>query len=50
MDDLKKAEKDGAISQDEHKRLEVEVQKVTDDAIRRVDEVLKTKEQEIMQV
>jgi ribosome recycling factor len=50
MDDLKKAEKDGAISQDEHKRLEVEVQKVTDEAVRRVDEVLKTKEQEIMQV
>jgi ribosome recycling factor len=50
MDDLKKAEKDGAISQDEHKRLEVEVQKVTDEAVKRVDEVLKTKEQEIMQV
>jgi ribosome recycling factor len=50
MDDLKKAEKDGAINQDEHKRLEVEVQKVTDEAVRRVDEVLKTKEQEIMQV
>src|SRR5579871_6408657 len=50
MDDLKKAEKDGAISQDEHKRLEVEVQKVTDEAVKRVDEVLKTKEHEIMQV
>lgn len=50
MDDLKKAEKDGAISQDEHKRLEVEVQKLTDEAIRRVDEALKTKEHEIMQV
>jgi ribosome recycling factor len=50
MDDLKKAEKDGAINQDEHKRLEVEVQKVTDEAVRRVDEVLKSKEQEIMQV
>ena len=50
MDDLKKGEKDGAINQDEHKRLEVEVQKVTDEAVRRVDEVLKTKEQEIMQV
>ena len=50
MDDLKKAERDGAISQDEHKRLEVEVQKLTDEAIRRVDEALKTKEHEIMQV
>ena len=50
MDDLKKAEKDTVISQDEHKRLEGEVQKATDEAIRRVDEALKTKEQEIMQV
>ena len=50
MDDLKKAEKDGAISQDEHKRMEAEVQKLTDEAIKRVDEALKTKEQEIMQV
>jgi len=50
MDDLKRAEKDGAISQDEHKRLEAEVQKITDEAVGRVDEALKTKEQEIMQV
>jgi ribosome recycling factor len=50
MDDLKRAEKDGAISQDEHKRLQTEVQKLTDEAVRRVDEALKTKEQEIMQV
>jgi ribosome recycling factor len=50
MDDLKKAEKDTVISQDEHKRLEGEVQKLTDEAIKRVDEALKTKEQEIMQV
>jgi len=49
-DDLKKAEKDGAINQDEHKRMEAEVQKHTDDAIRHVDEALKTKEQEIMHV
>jgi len=50
MDDLKKAEKDTVISQDEHKRLEVEVQKITDEAVKRVDEALKTKEHEIMQV
>ena len=49
-DDLKKAEKDGAINQDEHKRMETEVQKLTDEAIKRVDEALKTKEQEIMHV
>jgi ribosome recycling factor len=49
-DDLKKAEKDGAINQDEQKRMEAEVQKFTDEAIKRVDEALKTKEQEIMHV
>lgn len=49
-DDLKKAEKDGVITQDEQKRMEAEVQKFTDEAIKRVDDALKTKEQEIMQV
>jgi ribosome recycling factor len=49
-DDLKKAEKDGAINQDELKRMEAEVQKLTDEAVGRVDEALKTKEHEIMQV
>ena len=49
-DDLKKAEKDGAINQDELKRMEADVQKLTDEAIKRVDEALKTKEQEIMHV
>jgi ribosome recycling factor len=49
-DELKKAEKDGAITQDEHRHMEVEVQKLTDDAVHRVDEALKTKEHEIMQV
>src|SRR5580658_1356603 len=49
MDDLKKAEKDSAITQDEHKRMESDVQKMTDEAVRRVDEALKVKEHEIMQ-
>ena len=49
-DDLKKAEKAGDISQDEQKKMETEVQKDTDAAIKRIDETLKTKEQEIMQV
>jgi ribosome recycling factor len=50
MEDLKKAEKDGVISQDELKRMETEVQGFTDAAVKRIDETLKTKEQEIMQV
>lgn len=49
-DDLKKAEKAGDISQDEQKKMETEVQKDTDAAIKRIDEALKTKEVEIMQV
>lgn len=49
-DDLKKAEKVGDISQDEQKKMETEVQKDTDAAIKRMDESLKTKEIEIMQV
>jgi ribosome recycling factor len=49
-DDLKKAEHDGTISEDEHRRMHAEVQKITDEAVHRVDEALKTKEHEIMQV
>ncbi|MFN4091937.1 MAG: ribosome recycling factor [Brevundimonas sp.] len=49
-DDLKKAEKASEISQDEQKKMEAEVQKDTDAAIKRIDESLKNKEVEIMQV
>jgi len=49
-DDLKKAEKASDISQDDQKKMETEVQKDTDAAIKRIDETLKTKEVEIMQV
>ena len=49
-EDLRAAEKAHVISQDEEKRMETDVQKLTDEAIRRVDEALKTKEQEIMHV
>ena len=49
-DDLKKAETASEISQDEQKKMEAEVQKDTDAAIKRIDEALKAKEVEIMQV
>jgi ribosome recycling factor len=49
-DDLRKAEKDAVINQDELKRMVDEVQKLTDEAVKHIDGVLKTKEQEIMQV
>jgi ribosome recycling factor len=47
---LKKSEKDGAISQDDLRRAEAEIQKLTDANIREIDEMLKRKEQEIMEV
>jgi len=50
MDSLKKAEKDGDISKDEQKGFEGDVQKLTDTFIGRIDEALKAKEAEIMQV
>ena len=49
-DDLKKAEKASDISQDEQKKMEAEVQKDTDAAVKRIDEMMKVKEAEIMQV
>jgi ribosome recycling factor len=50
MDLLKKLEKDHAISQDEHKRFGEEVQKATDDHIKKIDDALRHKEEEITQV
>jgi ribosome recycling factor len=50
MDDLKKAEKASEISEDEEKKGGAEVQGFTDAAIKRIDELLKAKEAEIMQV
>jgi len=50
MDALKKAEKDGKIGQDEHHKLGDELQKLTDEHIRDIDQALQSKEQEIMQV
>lgn len=50
MDLLKKMEKDKVVSEDEVKRHEGEVQKVTDDAISQVDKLLADKEKDIMVV
>jgi ribosome recycling factor len=48
--DVKTQEHDGAVSEDEAKRLGVEVQKLTDRYIALVDEVLKKKTAEVMEV
>ncbi len=48
MDDLKTDEKKHEISEDEHKRLAVEVQKLTDNVIAEIDAAAHNKEQEIL--
>ena len=50
MDELKKAEKDGDISKDEQHDHDADIKAITDEFIRKVDETLNNKEQEIMQV
>lgn len=50
MDGLKKMEKDGEISEDDLRGMSEDVQKLTDSFIQKIDEALKSKEAEIMQV
>jgi ribosome recycling factor len=50
IDHLKKLMKDKAISEDDEKRHETEVQKATDKAVGEIDQALAVKEKEIMQV
>lgn len=49
-EEAKKLEKDGEISEDELRRCQDEVQKLTDRYIEKIDELLKVKEKEIMEV
>jgi ribosome recycling factor len=48
MDGLKQDEKKHEISEDERKRLETEVQKMTDDTIKEIDGATQAKEKEIL--
>ncbi len=50
MESLKKMEKDGEISQDEHHTRADEIQKITDEHVKLIDELLSHKDTEIMQV
>ncbi len=50
MEALKRLAKDGVISEDETHKHEKEVQSVTDEAIKKLDDALAHKEKEIMQV
>ena len=49
-DELKKAEKNGEITEDELRGYTEEVQKITDAHVQKMDEVAKEKEKEIMSV
>ena len=50
MDEAKKMEKDGDLSEDESRRVSDRVQKLTDDFISEVDSLVAAKEKEITQV
>ena len=50
MDEIKKIEKEGSVGKDRAKDLEGEVQELTDDYIKRIDDILSQKESEIRQV
>jgi ribosome recycling factor len=50
MEQLKKLEKDGELSQDQHHKSAEQVQELTDAEIKQINEMLATKEAEIMTI
>lgn len=50
MDSFKKMEKDGELGQDEHHTASDEVQKITDENVKNVDNAIANKEKEILHV
>jgi len=50
VDLLRRREKDADISQDQQRKLQQDVQHLTDEYIRRIDEALAQKDREILQV
>jgi ribosome recycling factor len=49
-DELKKLEKDKHLSEDDAKKEQEEIQKITDSFVNKADEILEHKEKEIMEV
>ena len=49
-EELKKKLKDKTISEDENKKFEKNIQKLTDDNINHIDKILSDKEKEILQI
>lgn len=50
LNEAKRAEKEGELSKNELGRLQDEVQKITDEHVKKIDEILGRKEAEIMEV
>jgi ribosome recycling factor len=50
MEDLKTAEKDKKMTQDEHKKGQTKVQELTDSYIKKVDQLVEAKSKEILEV
>ena len=50
MDEAKKQEKAKEITEDELKTLEKDIQKVTDDAVKHIDDMTTNKEKELLEV
>ncbi|MCL4289277.1 MAG: ribosome recycling factor [Thermoleophilia bacterium] len=50
MHDLKELARDGDVGDDDERRAEEKLQKLTDEHVHRIDELLKKKEEEIMEV
>ncbi|MBL4721704.1 MAG: ribosome recycling factor [Alphaproteobacteria bacterium] len=50
MDHLKKSEKNGDLSQDDHRLYSDEIQQLTDNHVKKIDVALQSKESEILQV
>src|SRR5918911_5319967 len=50
LDHIRKAEKDGGVSTEDERRAQERLQKLTDSYVKRVDEVSRNKETEVMEV
>ncbi len=50
LDEAKKEEKDGNITEDDLRNAETQIQKLTDKKIEKIDELLATKEREVMSI
>jgi ribosome recycling factor len=50
IDDLKKQQKNSKISEDDLRRGETDIQKLTDQYVQKIDQTLKKKEEEVLEV